>query len=340
MSSLRITHVVRSDSFAGVERYITDVAAELAGRGHEVSVIGGDPDLVRGSLPPQVRHRAAATTREVVAALIAGGRQDVVHAHMSAAELAAVVTRPLHGAPVVATRHFAGRRGHSPVSRAVTRGVARGLSLEIATSDFVADKSGPGSVVLHHGVASQPEGSHRDRTVLVMQRFEPEKDTDIALRAFATSGLQEDGWRLQLAGRGSLLEAMRVLAGELQLDVEFLGFVPDPRAVLASAGILLAPTPVEAFGFTVVEAMAVGLAVVAANGGGHVETLGSAAFLFPPRDVVAAATLLRRLAGDPDERARTGAALRRRQQELFTISGHVLDLINYYQRVLGTTLGA
>ena len=331
MRSLRIVHVVRSDSFAGVERYVTEVATELSGQGHRVAVVGGDPELARAALPSGVAHQPAVTTRDVGVALALLGRQDVVHAHMSAAELAAVLTRPVHRAPVVATRHFAARRGGSGPSRLVTRTIARGLAREISISQFVADASGPGSVVLHNGVRDRLAGTDRDRTVLVMQRLEAEKDTATALRAFAASGLQAEGWRLQLAGRGSLKDHLLRLAARLGVDFELLGFVADPGAVLGQAGILLAPAPAEPFGLTVVEAMAAGTPVLAAAGGAHAETLGPRAHLFRPRDDEAAAAALLALAADESARQAYGAELRARQQAEFSLQRHVVGLEAHYR---------
>ena len=330
MKPLRIVHAVRSDSFAGVERYVSEVAGALSLLGHEVTVVGGDPTALCSALPSAVRYRPAATTGQVARELARCGRPDVVHAHMSAAELAAVLTRPAHRAPVVATRHFAVRRGGNLIASAVTRTVARGLALEISISQFVADASGPGSLVLHNGVRDQPEGRDRERTVLVMQRLEPEKDTETAVRAFAASGLQEQGWRLQVAGRGSRHDEVQALAVELGVRVELLGFVSDPRPLLASAGLLLAPAPGEPFGLTVVEAMATGLPVVASRGGAHVETVGTDGLLFPVSDVQACVEQLRRAAHDPDLRARYGLGLRERQQRLFRLDGHVEALVAAY----------
>ena len=49
------------------------------------------------------------------------GRRDVCHAHMTLAE--AVPWRvPVHRAPVLATRHFAARRGTSRSGRSSPRG--------------------------------------------------------------------------------------------------------------------------------------------------------------------------------------------------------------------------
>ena len=330
MRPLKVVHAVRSDTFAGVERYVSEVAAVLSALGHELLVVGGDTDAMRMSLPPAVEHRAAETTAQVARELARCGRPDVVHAHMSAAELAAVTTHPAHRAPVVATRHFASRRGGNLLLRAVTRTVARGLALEISISQFVADASGPGSVVLHNGVKDQPLGMDRERTVLVMQRLEPEKDTATAIRAFAASGLQAEGWRLQIAGRGSQRDEVSALAAELGVEVDLLGFVADPGPLLASAGLLVAPAPAEPFGLTVVEAMATGLPVVASRGGAHVETIGADGLLFPPYDVKTCAAALRQLAGDADGRLRQGRTLRARQQKAFSLDRHAEELVGLY----------
>ena len=71
---------------------------------------------------------------------------------MSAAESAAVLARPWHRAPVVATRHFADRRGGPRTSGTAVRLLARGLTAEVSISAFVARQTGPGSVVIPNGV--------------------------------------------------------------------------------------------------------------------------------------------------------------------------------------------
>ena len=53
---LSVVQVVRSDAFAGVERYICQVANELVRRGHHVVAIGGDPGRMRTELRPKVAH--------------------------------------------------------------------------------------------------------------------------------------------------------------------------------------------------------------------------------------------------------------------------------------------
>lgn len=331
-----VVHAVRSDSFAGVERYVCDVGSELSRRGWRVRVVGGDPAAMRRALPPQVEHRAARTTAQVHRALVAMRPAPLVHAHMTAADVAAVLARPLTGGRVVSTRHFAGPRGRRGPVRAVGGLLERGLSLQIAISRFVAAGADGTTVVLLNGVPDAPDRVEvESRSVLVMQRLQAEKDTATALRAFAASGLAADGWRVQVAGRGPLEGDLRRLAEGLSVagSVDFLGFVDRPTSVRADAAVLLAPAPAEPFGLSVLEAMAEGLPVLAADGGAHAEVVGDSGVLFPPGDVDTCAHLLRRLAADASERRRLGQAGQRRQREHLGLDRHVDELERLYRQV-------
>ena len=334
----RVVHAVRSDSFAGVERYVCDVSGELLRRGWEVAVVGGDPKAMRQALPEGARLVPATTTAAVLRALVGLGRTPLVHAHMTAAETASVASRPVTGARVVATRHFAAPRGGSTPVRVAGRLVARGISREVAISRFVASALGGEPLVLLNGVpnrAGRPDPA--SRTVLVIQRLQAEKDTETAVRAFALSGLAADRWTLQVTGRGPLLDPLRQLASELGIGgaTEFLGFVDDPGALRHRAAAFLATAPAEPFGLSVAEAMAAGLPVVAADGGAHGEVLGDTGLVFPAGDAAACAVLLRRLAHSPETRAHLGERAQDRQRRHLSLSGHVDRLEALYAEVLG-----
>ncbi|MBA3295772.1 MAG: glycosyltransferase, partial [Acidobacteria bacterium] len=113
----RVLHVVTTANFAGVERYVCDVANETTLRGWETSVVGGDPRWMRSALAADVRWLPGSTPARALAALARAGAHDVCHAHMTLAEFVAVAARPLHRAPVVSTRHFAARRGSTLAGR-------------------------------------------------------------------------------------------------------------------------------------------------------------------------------------------------------------------------------
>jgi glycosyltransferase involved in cell wall biosynthesis len=325
--------VVRSDSFAGVERYVALVAPRLAARGCEVTVIGGDQSRMC-KFSDVVRWRSATTAGAVAAQIARLGRLDIIHAHMTAAEVAAVLMKPRHRAQLVATLHFATPRG-AEGTRTALRPVGWALNEQIAISNFVA-ASVPASRVLQNGVeCADPGPTIRDRTVLVMQRLEAEKHTEVAIRAWAESGLRRDGWRLVIAGRGSKFSELERMAAELDLagSVEWAGFVDDPTHLLSKTGILLAPAPAEPFGLTVVEAMARATPVLAADGGAHRETVGPAGWLFPVGDARACARLLDTLPNR--DLADYGSYLHSRQQELFNIDTHVDELVRIYRELIG-----
>jgi glycosyltransferase involved in cell wall biosynthesis len=329
---LRIAHVVRSDSFAGVERYIHLVAPRLAAKGCEVTVIGGDPTNML-QLSESVRVLPASTTFDAASQLFHLGPMDIVHAHMTAAELAAVLTKLRHRARLVATVHFASPRG-SGRTAAPIRLLGSFIDEQIAISQFVA-RNVVVSRVLPNGVElAAPGPSKRDRSVLVMQRLEAEKHTGMALRAWSASNLRREGWRLSIAGRGSELPELRRLAEDLDVEesIDWLGFVHDPSELLSRVGLLLATAPAEPFGLTVVEAMARATPVIAADGGAHPETIGSDGWLFPTDDIAACVRLL----DDAEDRdlINYGRRLRLRQRELFDINAHTEALLQIYNELV------
>ncbi|WES63886.1 glycosyltransferase family 4 protein [Microbacter sp. GSS18] len=323
---LRIVHAIRSDGFSGVERFVLQLARIQAAAGDHVRIVGGDPARMRAALAGTgIPHRAARTTAEVARALRdVRADADVVNTHMTAADLGAVLAYSGRRRPaVVSTRHFARRRGTvGPVPLdALMRGVVDG---ELAISDAVAAATGLPATVVHTGLDDDaPPVRPRERTVLMAQRLQPEKGTDVGLRAFAASGLAAEGWQLLIAGDGIERATLESEARESGVGdaVRFLGFRTDVPDLMAAASLLLAPCPNEGLGLSVLEAMRAGLPVVAARGGGHVDLLTGLdpAALFAPRDADAAGAALRQLAEDAERRDRLARSARERQERDYSL---------------------
>ena len=340
---LRILHAIRSDGFAGVEQFVLRLARAQQQRGDEVTVIGGATEPMRAGLDPVgVGHVPAARTDDVTRAVRRLARDvDVVNTHMTAADLGTVLalaprrTRP----SVVATRHFAKPRGRiGPVPLASV--VRRGIDAQIAISTAVAATIDGTSTVVHPGIdaRSAPDTRSRERTVLIGQRLEPEKHTHVGLRAFAASGLVDDGWSLEIAGDGSEREALTALSASLGVEaaVRFLGFRSDLPELMGRAALLVAPCPVEGFGLSLLEAMASGLPVVAAAAAGHLDTLSGLdpRALYAPDDVAEAAAHLRSLAGDEPGRAALAHAALERQRREFSLEAQADGTDAVYRSVL------
>ena len=139
---LHVTHLVRTSSFAGVERYVSYLAPAQVAQGLTVTVIGGDPDrmsdALRGTGVTQLSSRRAIDDGR---SLRTPSRTALVHAHMTDADLVAVLSRPYHRRPIVSTLHFAKPRGRDRLRRAIFSPLPRLLDGQIAISRFVAETS-------------------------------------------------------------------------------------------------------------------------------------------------------------------------------------------------------
>ncbi len=340
---MRIVHAVCTDAFAGVERHIAMLAVAQAEGGHDVVVVGGHPRTMLAVMDrPDVRHVAASTVWDVSRALNHLSDADVFNVHMTAAEVAAAAAWRSRRVAVVSTRHFAARRGQSSAMASVAaRWAARRIAAQIAVSRFVAEHIEPPSTVVVSGVPDTRDASHespRARRVLVAQRLEPEKRTADAVRCFATSRLADAGWSLDIAGEGRERAALESLALRLGIRgaVRFLGQRTDVETLMAGSAILLAPRPDEALGLAVLEAMSHGLPVIAAAGGGHLETICAAApsLCYPVNDVGAGAAILSSLATDEGRRAEVGRHLRSVQQRDFSVAAQAIATEAVYRSVL------
>jgi len=338
----RVLHVVRTTAFAGVERYVSVLAAAQRQTGDQVAVIGGDPVAMSSAIDEATVLKVPSRTIIGTAWAIDHWRHcDVIHVHMTAAEVAATAAVRSWGVPVVATRHFGLVRGQSIPGHFVRPVVSRRVAAQISVSRYVAEMIDGTSTVIYPGVPSVPgltTSSRRAKSILLAQRLEAEKQTDTALEAFARSRLLDHGWVLDIAGVGARAGDLKRLAERLGIrrGVRFLGFRSDIAALMQTAGMLLATSPAEHFGLSVVEAMACGLPVIAAGSAGHLETVGAAsnAALYPPGDSDAAAELMRRLAGDPRGRDRYGAELQNLQREKFSVARQVEETAGVYRSVM------
>ena len=170
----------------------------------------------------------------------------------------------------------------------------------------------PGWRVVAPGVAL-PDAPAPERTLtgalLCLGRLDERKGVDLAVAALA----QLPGHRLTVAGGGDdrIAARLREQAAALGLAdrVTLLGPVGRERvaSLIAEHDAVLFPVRwSEPFGLVPLEAMAQGRPVVATGGGGQDEYLrdGDNALVVPHEDPPAIAAAVRRLAADPDLRAR------------------------------------
>ena len=153
----------------------------------------------------------------------------------------------------------------------------------------------------------------RKNLVRLIEAFARVEARDLRLEAGSIAGIsslkpQVPSLNLVIAGkRGWLTEAIERRAAELGLAnrVIFTSYVPDEDvpALLSGALGFVFPSLYEGFGMPVLEAMACGAPVLAANTSSLPEVAGDAALLVDPTDAGAIAAGLARLANDASLRA-------------------------------------
>jgi glycosyltransferase involved in cell wall biosynthesis len=120
--------------------------------------------------------------------------------------------------------------------------------------------------------------------------------------------------------------------------VEFLGFLDDAGLVRAMAGAIVCvqPSLYEGFGFTPLEAMRLGVPVIAADNPAERELLGDAAVLVGSGSSMSLADAMRRLIADDATRTRL-SDLARTQGGAYTWRRAALGIVDVVDGLLGTT---
>lgn len=127
--------------------------------------------------------------------------------------------------------------------------------------------------------------------ILFLSTLKPSKNVEGLLEAFRSLLAKKEALELKLviAGKkGWLFNTIFEKVKELGLDnfVIFTDFVPeeDKPALLAGAKVFVSPSFWEGFGLHVLEAMALGVPVVASNVGSLPEVIGDAGVLVDPKN--------------------------------------------------------
>lgn len=169
--------------------------------------------------------------------------------------------------------------------------------------------------------------------IVAFSRLIASKGLSFLLRAFARPAIPRDAYLLVL-GTGPELGALTQLARDLGVQdrVRFAGFQRDVHRYLRLGLVYAFPSTLESFGFTIVQAMASGLPVVARRSDFHrvltsSESLieeGTTGFLVSDEDEMAKRLAL--VLGDDNLRGRLGAAAARQARERFSWERHTHDV--------------
>ena len=329
---VRVLHVHSGNLYGGVETFLlslarlrllapsmdmtvaltTDarIAAELRAAGVPVTILGE----ARLSRP-----LAAARARRMLASLIESQRPDVVVCHQAwpLALFGSLIKR--HAIPLVLWVHMAA--GRHWLDRMAWR---RRPVMVVCNSYFTASTMPPLDArveVVYAPVAIEQSAGRADSVngkavIIQVSRMEPLKGHTVLLDALAQLRERAD-WTCRVAGgaqrphEAEYMDALRAHAASRGIAdrVEFLGDRSDVGSLLAASDIYCQPNiEPDAFGLSLIEALAAGLPVVTSALGGANEIVDdTCGVLVAPRNADTLASELAALLDDRGRRLRLGA---------------------------------
>lgn len=331
----------------GAEVQLVHLARGLARRGHEVTIccmnvaVIAEAELRESGVEVVSLHAESRVQRLLALPRLIrlARRSEIVHCTIWDASLWGRIAAILARRPVIVAEHATDRGIHTSLSGASradwvalhnrlldpftyatvvcavaqrevleSEGVAAGKIVYIPNGLPVADTVEAAGKSPGRAAFGLPED-----VALIMQvgLFREEKNQVGALEAVA--GLREEGRKVELAfvgGHGPTLPQVQARAEEMGADwAHFLGYRADVAAVLGLADILIQPSDADSMPMVLLEAMALGVPIVATDVGDIAAMLESrAGIVVPPRDPAALRAACAELLEDPGKRAELGAA--------------------------------
>jgi len=149
----------------------------------------------------------------------------------------------------------------------------------------------------------------REPVILAVGRLDKQKGHDLLIRAFARADAKQKGWRLVILGEGPERSNLWRLTEDLGIHdaVSMPGVVKEPAEWMYKADLFVLPSRYEGFPNALLEAMACGCAVIAADcpsGPAEIIRHGVNGLLVPRENITALSTAMDRLMQDSNTRQR------------------------------------
>jgi glycosyltransferase involved in cell wall biosynthesis len=220
------------------------------------------------------------------------------------------------------------------VSDEVRASISRRLRtrVEVVVHGIVLGDVAP-SADLHESVRAELGIGPGDVVVATVANFRAQKAYPDLLAAARLLADRNVPARFVIIGQGPLEGEIRALRASLGLEhsVELLGFRPDVLRVLAGCDLFALASHYEGYPIAIMEALAVGLPIVATAVGGVPDAVrdGVEGLLVPPKRPDLLAGAIEALVRDPQRRAAMGAAAAERGRG-YDIAGAVRRIEQIY----------
>jgi len=295
MGPLKIAEILPEFHEGGVERHVLWLSNALAGIGHQVTVITAGGKL-EGKLDTEVEiwrlpvHRKNPVTGLYSALKIAcrakRERWNILHAHSRVPAWIAWWASSIADVPWVFTAHarYSLNKGLKPFPRA-NGAICISRAVEKHLEQYLPDRR---TVIMNGLPPSELKWENRgeqEKRFLFVGRLTRIKGLHFVIEALG--GLKNLEWKLDVIGDGPQREELEALSEYLGLSerVHFHGFRDDPQEWMARSDLLLFPSLDEGMGLVLMQAIQVGIPVLASDIEPVREVVGENAPLITPGDV-------------------------------------------------------
>jgi len=371
LKRLRVLHVIGGGEFGGAERHILNLATAINPDMAEVSVccLFADP-FVRVAREAGIRSHSVPMRHKLDFGIVTKLRDliieegiHLVHTHGVRANLVGRLAARMAGIDTVVTtvhsllvQDYPGlfsRLANTFIERA-----SRGL-----TTQFIAVSGGLQKALIQQGIPEKKitviynglnpglfqqadsAGRWREKAgfspgvplVAIVGRLHPVKGHRYFLRSAAEILEKRTDVHFLVVGSGPERDSLEEYTRKLGISehVTFTGFVSDVTELMPDLNLLIVPSLWEGFGLTALEAMAVGVPVVATSVGGLPEIVehGATGLLVPPANEAGLTRGISWMLDHPQEAVEMAAAARHVVEQKFTASVMARKTEELYRRL-------
>lgn len=364
---MRILHVSSAVEFGGGEKHIIDLCRALAARGHDVFLAirprckwRAQIDFIGPErlLDVSIRNSFGVFSAKRIADFVNENEIDIVHAHVARDYIpASIACIAAKRSRFILTRHV--MFPLKPFNRFALKNVSRAIGVSSAVAEALGSIFPKEKIaVIPNGIEMTAYGAEWKRSMreafrkfhgipqdallvgTVGQLIPLKGQRDLVLAA-AEVGKKLPDTRFAIVGKDNSMDQrfrreLKRLARVLEIGdrILWLDWADDLPSLLAALDIYISPSHSESFGIATLEAMAMGLPVVATRTDGSRELIRREELLVPFGDPVKLAERLVELLEDEPARLQLGSEMYRRASENYSLEKMVESMEKLYGEVL------
>ncbi len=346
---------ISADKFGGGEKWMTKAARGLMDNGHKVWIASKkNAEILKRAeqrgVPTEVigiyTDFSPLKTRQV-ARFLKSRQIDVMVCNLNKDVRVAGLGARLAGDTVVIARHGVQLIGNEWKHKITLTNLTDGMVTNTKSIKETYESFGwfPENHirVIYNGIEDKSAVTAHDfsgdypgkKVLLAAGRLSGQKGFEYLIDAAALMRQKREDFVVLIAGKGREEAALkqRIAVNNLQEVVHLLGFREDTESLTKGADLFVLSSLYEGMPNVVMEAMAVGKAVVATDVNGVRELMldGESGLIVPPKDSAALAEAILKILDDPQTLKKMGRAGLEHVRAHFTIPGMVKKLEEFFR---------